>query len=202
MDFKSKLRQGMQILGPDDQAYGTVERYDDDHVYTGGTRIPTSAFKALDDDRLYLGRPGLQYVSNGDGHTQEEIRLPLAEERLEVGTRQVELGEVEIRKQVDTEQVSVPVELTREEVHVERVDTPARPIGVGDVDAAFKEETIRVPVRGEEAYATKEAVVTGEVVIDKERTTERQTVTDTVRKEEIELDQDGMRADADADRGR
>ena len=46
----------------------------------------------------------------------------------------------------------------------------------------------RVPVRGEEAVAQKEAFVTGEVVIDKERRTERQTVTDTVRREEVEVD--------------
>jgi uncharacterized protein DUF2382 len=45
-------------------------------------------------------------------------------------------------------------------------------------------------VRGEVAEVNKEAVVTGEVVVGKERTTERQDVTDTVRRERVEVDQD------------
>jgi len=77
----------------------------------------------------------------------------------------------------------------REEVHVERVDVADRPIAAGDMPDAFKEGTIRVPVRGEEVVAQKQAFVTGEVVIERERTTETQTVSDTVRKERVEVDE-------------
>ena len=45
-----------------------------------------------------------------------------------------------------------------------------RPLQAGDLDNAFDEGTIRVPVRGEEVVAQKEAVVTGEVVINREQT--------------------------------
>ncbi len=58
---------------------------------------------------------------------------------------------------------------------------------------AFQEGTIRVPVRGEEVVAQKQAVVTGEVVIDRERTTEREVVSDTVRKERVEVDENYQR---------
>jgi len=81
----------------------------------------------------------------------------------------------------------------REEVHVERVDVADRPIAAGDMPDAFKEGTIRVPVRGEEVVAQKQAVVTGEVVIERERTTDTQTVTDTVRKERVEVDENYQR---------
>src|SRR5215217_5345607 len=54
--------------------------------------------------------------------TEGEIRVPVAEERLHVETRQAELGEVQLRKTVEEEQQTVPVELEREEVHVERRD--------------------------------------------------------------------------------
>ena len=121
-----------------------------------------------------------------------EIAIPVAEERLQVETRQAELGEVQVRKTVTEEQVSVPVELTREEVHVEQRDVADRPVQAGD--DLFQEGTIRVPVRGEEAVVSKEAVVTGEVVIDKERTTERQEITETVRKEQVEVDENYRRA--------
>ena len=119
--------------------------------------------------------------------TEGEIRVPVAEERLNVEKRQAELGEVQLRKTVEQEQVSVPVELQREEVHVERRDVGDRPVQAGD--QVFQEGTIRVPVRGEEAVVSKEAVVTGEVVVEKERTTERQQIADTVRRERVEVDE-------------
>jgi uncharacterized protein (TIGR02271 family) len=120
---------------------------------------------------------------------KDAIRLPLAEERLDVGKRQVELGDVEIRKQVDTEQVSVPVELTHDEVRVETVDVPDRPVTAAE-GAAFQEGTIRMPLHGEEAVVRKEAVVTGEVVIEKELLAERETISDTVRREQASVEHD------------
>jgi len=64
-----------------------------------------------------------------------------------------------------------------------------RPATEGDLKGAFEEGTIRVPVRGEEAFAHKETVVTGEVVIDKTRTTETEQITDTIRKEQVQVDE-------------
>jgi uncharacterized protein (TIGR02271 family) len=119
--------------------------------------------------------------------TEGEIRVPVAEERLEVEKRQAELGEVQLRKTVEQEQVAVPVELQREEVRVDQRDVADRPVQAGD--QVFEEGTIRVPVRGEEAVVSKQAVVTGEVVVGKERTVERQQVSDTVRRERVEVDE-------------
>jgi len=100
----------------------------------------------------------------------------------------VELGSVDIRKDVETERVEIPVDLRHEEVSVNRVDVRDRPVAAGELGDAFQEGIIRVPVRGEEAVAQKEAIVTGEVVIDKEQRTERQTVTEIVRREDVEVD--------------
>ncbi len=55
MDLKGELRRGMRIFGPGDREYGTVERFDDDDVYVGGRRIPTSAFERMEGNRLYVG---------------------------------------------------------------------------------------------------------------------------------------------------
>jgi uncharacterized protein (TIGR02271 family) len=117
------------------------------------------------------------------------IRVPVREERLEVEKRQADLGEVQVRKTVTSEQKTVPVELMREEVHVEQRDVADRPATEGDLKDAFKEGTMRVPVRGEEAVAHKETIVTGEVVIDKTRTTETEQFTDTIRKEQVKVDE-------------
>jgi uncharacterized protein (TIGR02271 family) len=195
MDLKGKLRKGLHIFGSDNRDYGTVDRYDDQYAYVGERRIPVTAFDRMDNDRLYLGEQGRQYFdTTGRRESTErmgdpgEIRVPIREERLGVEKRQGEMGAVEIRKDVETEQVNVPVELRHEEVTVDRVDVKDRPIAAGEMATAFEEDTIRVPVRGEEAVTRKEAFVTGEVVVNREVQTDRQTISDTVRKERVNVD--------------
>jgi uncharacterized protein (TIGR02271 family) len=204
MGLFDKLRRGMHVYGTDDRSVGTVDRWDDEHVYVGGRPYKRSMFDRFDNDRLYFSNDGYrtyQATSGseiGNAVTGGEVRVPVLEERLDVEKRQGEMGAVEVRKDVVSERVDVPVTLRHEEVRVDRVDVPDRPIAVGDApDAfpdAFKEGTIRVPVRGEEAVARKETVVTGEVVIDRDVVTENQTVSDTVRKERVDVDKDFGRA--------
>jgi uncharacterized protein (TIGR02271 family) len=194
MDLKGKLRNGLKIFGHDNREYGTIDRYDEQYAYVGERKIPVSAFERMDNDRLYLGASGARYFENvGDFGSSDEIRVPVREERLEVEKRQGEMGSVDIHKSVETEQVNVPVELRHEEVTVDRVDVKDRPVAAGEVANAFEEGTIRVPVRGEEAVVEKEAVVTGEVVIDREVKTERQTISDTVRTERVDVDENWSR---------
>jgi uncharacterized protein (TIGR02271 family) len=150
----------------------------------------------MDNDRLYLGAQGRQYFDSRTTETLGEsgqIRVPVVEERLNVEKRQGEVGSVDIHKDVTTERVDVPVELRHEDVTVDRVDVKDRPAAVGDMANAFEEGTIRVPVRSEQAVVEKEAVVTGEVVINREVETERQTVSDTVRKVRVDIDQNYTR---------
>jgi uncharacterized protein (TIGR02271 family) len=134
------------------------------------------------------GTAGTRRADLGAGTRDEAARVPLVEEQLQVGKRAVELGEVEVQKQVTTERVDVPVELAREEVRVRQEKIAERPVAPGE--AAFEEGTIRVPVRGEEAVIEKQAFVTGEVVIDRERTTETQTVSETLRREVAGVEHD------------
>jgi uncharacterized protein (TIGR02271 family) len=194
MDLKGKLRKGLRIFGADDREYGTIDRYDDQYAYVGERKIPLSAFERMDKDRLYVGSQGGQYFETNDRMADTgQIRVPVMEERLNVEKRQGEMGAAEIRKTVETEQVNVPVELRHEEVTIDRVDLKDRPVAAGDLDAAFEEGTIRVPVRGEEAVVQKEAFVTGEVIVDRNVKTERQTISDTVRKERVNVDENYQR---------
>ena len=110
--------------------------------------------------------------------------IPLAAERLRATTRPTDIGAVRVRKTVVAEERRVPVELAYETVRVEERDVPDRP---ATGDALFREGAIVVPLRGEEAVVTKEAVVTGEVVIRKGLATERRYVHDTVRAEHAEV---------------
>jgi len=87
--------------------------------------------------------------------------------------------------------VSVPVTLRRDELHIEEVDIVDRPLRADD--DAFNEGVITINLRGEEAVMSKETVVTGEVVIDKEMVAEERQITDTVRKQHVDVDQTTVR---------
>jgi len=189
MDLKGKLKRSMRIVGADQTDYGTVERFDDDTVYVDGRPVPYSAFERIDEERLYVGQSGGQYFGasrqpQAMAH-EGEIRIPVVEERLAVGKRVTEIGDVEVRKTVETERVSVPVELRRDHVEVRQVDIDERRIALGEAADAFQERTIRVPVRGEEAVVSKAAAVTGEVAVGRKAVTERQTISETVRQERV-----------------
>jgi uncharacterized protein (TIGR02271 family) len=200
MGLFDKLKRGMHVYGTDNRSVGTIDRWDDDNVYIGGRSYKRSMFDRSDNDRLYFSNEGYRSYQSmgqskmGDAVSGGEVRVPVREERLDVEKRQGEMGSVGIRKDVTTEQVDVPVELRHEEVTVNRVDVPNRPVTTGDAPDAFKEGTVRVPVRGEEAVAHKETFVTGEVVIDRDVQTERQTISDTVRKEHVDVDDNFRRA--------
>ena len=119
----------------------------------------------------------------------EAVRIPVTEEQVKVGKREVEQGAATIRKDVRTETVNTPVELKREELVVERTD--ARDTDVpGD---AFKEGEVRIPLKKEEPVVQKEAKVVGAVKVGKKEETERQDVSETVRKENVKVDQTGDR---------
>jgi uncharacterized protein (TIGR02271 family) len=198
-----QLRQGMEVYAADQEHIGTIEEVHSDGVQVEGRQIALESIARVQGDRAYLSGTAAQYRMQRGAVAPEreevraaegEIRVPEIEERLEVEKRDTDLGEARIRRTVQEERQSVPVDLAREEVHVERRDVRERPAAPEETAHAFEDTTIRVPVRGEEAVARKEAVVTGEVVIDKERTTERQDVTGTVRKTHVEVDEDYQRA--------
>jgi len=117
----------------------------------------------------------------------EAVRVPIAEEELKVGKREVESGAVHLRKEVHSETVNVPVDLKREEVVVERVGA-----GQGTVPAdAFTEGEVRIPTKREEAVVQKEAKVVGEVRVSKKTETDRENIQDSVQKEEVKIDEEG-----------
>jgi uncharacterized protein (TIGR02271 family) len=114
----------------------------------------------------------------------EEV-IPVAEEQLRVGKRDVSHGRVRIRSYVVETPVEEQVTLREERVAVER-----RPAdrALSDADQAFQERTIEAEERGEEAVVSKEARVTEEVVVRKEAEQRTKTVSDTVRQTEVEVE--------------
>ncbi len=118
--------------------------------------------------------------------TGREEAIPLAEERLRVGKRVASTGRVRVRSFVVETPVEEQVRLREEHVHVER--RPANSPGIAGEDL-FRERVIEAEESSEEAVVQKEARVTGEVVVNKEATERTETVRDTVRRTEVEVDE-------------
>jgi uncharacterized protein (TIGR02271 family) len=115
--------------------------------------------------------------------------IPLAEEELRIGKREVNRGRVRVRSYVVEEPVSEDVNLREETVHVERRPVD-RNITASDADDLFRERTIEVEERGEEAVVSKTARVREEVAIGKDVEERTETVSDKVRRTEVEVDDD------------
>jgi len=192
MTGQESVHEGMPVYGPGDELLGTVTRVYGDgfDLADSGQHVPLNAVDRVTQSRVYV-RGTLEQYQPDRRTGQDELVVPVAEEQLNVEKRAGQLGTVDIRKTVTEEQQTVPVELRREEVQVEERDVADRPLRAGE--DVFQEGAIRVPVRGEEAVVSKEAVITGEVVVSKDQTTERQEVRDTVRKQDIAVDQSQYR---------
>jgi len=118
---------------------------------------------------------------------QESATVQLHEEELKVGKRQVESGGIRLRKVIRTEIVNRPVELQREEIVVERVPSGEQTTSRSG-SQGFQQEEIFIPLRREEAVIQKESRVREEVRVSKKAQTERQTVSEQVRREDVEIE--------------
>ena len=132
---------------------------------------------------------GTAMNSSSERVSDRDEVIPVAEEHLNVGKRDVSHGRVRIRSYVVERPVEEQVSLREERVHVERraATGDMRTGSVGN-ENLFQERTIEVEERGEEAVVSKEARVTEELVVRKDVDQRRQTVSDTVRKTEVEVE--------------
>jgi uncharacterized protein (TIGR02271 family) len=129
--------------------------------------------------------PGKATAASDQGREGEEV-IPIVEEQLRVGKRLVNRGRVRVRTYVVETPVEETVTLRDESVSVER-----RPVTreLADVPAdAFREREIEVTETDEEAVVSKQARVVEEVVVRKDVATDNRVVRDTVRRTEVEIE--------------
>jgi uncharacterized protein (TIGR02271 family) len=119
------------------------------------------------------------------GQREKEV-IPVVQEELHVGKRAVAAGGVRVHSRVTERPVREQVELREERVDVER--RPAdRPVQAGD--EAFRERAVEVTARAEQAVVAKEARVVEEVVVNKDVRQRTETVQDTVRRTDVDVQQ-------------
>jgi uncharacterized protein (TIGR02271 family) len=116
---------------------------------------------------------------------QEEIAIPVVEEDVAIGKREVERGHVRIYSRVKEQPVEESVRLREEKVTVERRPTD-RPATDADFAAAGK-EVIEITETAEEPVVSKRARVVEEVVVHKDVTEHTETVRGTERHTDVDV---------------
>ena len=116
----------------------------------------------------------------------QDEAIQVVEEKLVVGKRAVEGGRVRVRSYV----VETPVE-ANVTLHQERVTVERHPVDRAATDAdlaAFQERTIEARATSEEAVVAKDVRIVEEIGVRKEAADRVETVRDTVRKTEVEVE--------------
>jgi uncharacterized protein (TIGR02271 family) len=92
---------------------------------------------------------------------QDDVRIPLVEERLVTGKKRVETGRVRVRTVIEEEQQTVREQLSRDHVEVERVSME---VEIDEMPPVREEDGITiVPVVREVLVVTKKLILTEEV---------------------------------------
>ncbi len=135
-----------------------------------------------------------RYETGAEGADLEaEETISEIEENLSVGKNKVASGGVRVTTHVSERPVEETVTLRKEAVEVER--RPAdRKLKTEEAEAAFQEKTVEMLGTTEEAEVSKEARVVGEVSLGKRVEERKETVKDTVRRTEVEVEKIGTTA--------
>jgi stress response protein YsnF len=116
----------------------------------------------------------------------DEVRIPVAEERLTVGKKVVETGRVRLRNRVDEEDHRILETLAQEKVRIERVP---RDLILGE-PPEMREEADRLIVPVFEEVVVKRYRITEEVHLITERSEQSYDETVTLRRNRIEVERD------------
>jgi len=124
---------------------------------------------------------------------EDELVIPLREEELTATVHETAAGAARIQKRVVSEDRVLEVPVTEEQIRVERrvVD---RAVDAGDADA-FEEIVIEVPLTQEDVELRKQTRVGEEVVVTKEAVQHTEQVRGTVRREEVDVIDEGVFTD-------
>ncbi|QSN63931.1 YsnF/AvaK domain-containing protein [Caballeronia sp. M1242] len=179
--YQEAVRRGSALLSVDVPDGMETERVRD-ALYAAGA-IDIDSRVAQWRNTGYTG-----YDRNAPAYTADEIAaerqaFPVVQESLEVGKREVQTGGVRVYSRLTETPVSESVNLHEEHASIERraVDRPA-------TAADLKEGFVEIKETAEQPVVAKTARVVEEVVVGKESSNRTETITDTVRGTEVEVE--------------
>ena len=162
-----------------DEAIAVLDRNNTIDIDKLGSRYRETGYSNYDMAAPAYTEPDL----SKERDLNKQITIPVVEEELVVGKREVQRGGARIHTFVTERPVEESVSLHEEHVSVER-----RPVDRAATAADFQTKDITMTETAEEAVVGKTARVVEEVVVGKTATDRTETVHDTVRKTDVEVD--------------
>lgn len=181
-----RSEDGRQIGQIRDMIADTDSKRVESVVLDNGTELPVRDIEIRGDDVVLHadGSPRREGRSR-DRDNRQEVRVPVIEEVVQVGKREVASGGVRVRSEVTERPVEENVSLRRTEVHVERVPAD-RPATQQDFETARR--GAEAMESREEAVVNRNARVVEEVVVTKDVEERTEQVRDKARRVEPKVD--------------
>ncbi|WP_344482366.1 PRC and DUF2382 domain-containing protein [Nonomuraea monospora] len=137
-----------------------------------------------------LDMPGERAGMRGGLTDDRDIEMTRSEEQLHIGKETRETGRVRLHKYVETENVQQKVPLSHEEVVIER-----EPIRDGETAGEIQAEDRQMILHEERAVVGKETKPVERIHVRKQDVQHEETVEGQVRKERLEIDEEGVTRD-------
>ena len=158
-----------------------------DYTGTSRTGLGNTGDTDYTDRTTNTGTTGYTGSDLGSDVTNDETgKIQIIEENLQVGKREVKTGGVRLRSRIVERPVEESLRLREERVTLER-NTVDRPATAADL-SNFQEKNIELVERAEVPVVSKEARVVEEVSLSKEVEERTETIQDTVRKTEVDVE--------------
>jgi uncharacterized protein (TIGR02271 family) len=201
---RSAVIEGDEDTTSSNRQYATASTVDNTSTTSGTTFTAGDSTNVTSqtttNESSYVAQPSQDYTtterstSAQTSDVDDDIRVQRHEEELQAQKVARQAGEVRVSKDVVEEQQTLEVPVTREQVTVRSVETSG---SVGDTSEAFQGGTISVPVREEGVEVNKQVRVAEELEIDKRAVQDTERVTDSVRREQVNVEEVG---EVDVDR--
>lgn len=130
-------------------------------------------------------------MSQNTDMSKRSTSIPVVEEELEVGKRTINKGAVRVHSRTVETPVSETIRLKEQHARIERHATD-RPATEADMKA-FEDGSIKIQETEEKAVVSKTARVKEEVEVEAEEFENTETIQDTVRHNEIEVERNNLR---------
>jgi uncharacterized protein (TIGR02271 family) len=199
--YSEAVARGHYVLTLTAEQESEVERAADIVERFGPIDIDEKHQQWRSGDIQHSGAGASQQFAPGAGSVQGSVQgeatgtraIPVVQEELKVGKREVQRGGVRIYQHVRETPVTESVDLRDEKVTVHRraVDQMVDPADV----PAFQETSFELRETAEEPVIEKTARVVEEVIVGKEVQQRQEQVSDTLRRTEVEVEELGADVD-------
>ena len=178
----------------------TFDEYHDEYLdkdLDNDDRVSLDAYRAnLESGEIVVlveDRPAGVAGHTGAESVHDEEVIDLKKEKLNIDKQEVQTGQVNVKKVVKEETQTIEVPVKKEEIVIERRPAGDREVRDGETIGTgnLKDgEEIHIPIKEEKVNVSKSTVVGDEVVIKKDTRVEDETVSETVRHEEVVVEGD------------